>query len=286
MRHRNNSRPLGNFENFYFDLRTKHKRELEHKAKRRRALGTALLVCFLVLLLLIKAYPSKPSPTPRITEVAAVTRSPFKPLVRKSKPVKIGIQIGHWKVREHPEITALHTRTGGEANGVSELEINLAVGNIIKKQLEPYGITVELLPATIPPKYKADLFISLHADSVNNPQRRGYKSAYFEPLRNDFDKLLQKHIDEAFLGNLQIPHDHTNISSDMHKYYAFNHQRFLHVISPSTPGLILEMGYISNFKDLIFLKDSKRPATAISKGIISYLYEQGYLAKKRTSIFR
>ena len=52
------------------------------------------------------------------------------------------------------------------------------------------------------------------------------------------------------------------------------------------PGIIVEMGYLSNSKDVIFLKDSKRPATAISKGIISYLLEQGYLTKTRNSIFR
>ena len=277
MRQRNNSRPIGTFENFYFDLRKKHKRKLEYRAKRRRAFGTALLICFTILLLLVKAYQSKPNPTPRITEVSAVKRTPFHFFTKKSKPIKVGIQIGHWKVSEHPEITALHTRTGGEANGVSELEINLAVGNIIKKQLKPYGITVELLPATIPPKYEADLFISLHADSVSNPQRRGYKSAYFEPLRNDFDKLLQEHIDKAFLTNTHLPSDDSNVSSDMYEYYAFNKQRFRHVIAPGTPGLIVEMGYISNAKDIIFLKDSKRPATAISKGIVSYLLELGRL---------
>ena len=208
MRQRSNSRPLGTFENFYFDLHKKHKHKLEYKAKRRRALGTALLICFTIFLLLIKAYQSTPTSTPRITEVSAVKRTPFNFFTKSPKPIKVGIQIGHWKVSEHPEITALHTRTGGEANGVSELEINLAVGNIIKKQLKPYGITVELLPATIPPKYEADLFISLHADSVSNPQRPGYKSAYFEPLRNHPELktvyLTSNNIkDVSVLGTLQ-----------------------------------------------------------------------------------
>ena len=171
----------------------------------------------------------------------------------------------------------MHTSTGGEANSVSELEINLAVGKIVKKQLESYGITVDLLPVTIPPSYKADIFISLHADGVNNPTRRGYKSAYFKPLRNNLDKVLQKHMDEAFLANSKLPHDNKNTSANMHEYYAFNYLRFQHVIAMNTPGLIVEMGYLSNPKDVIFLKDSKRPAVAISKGILSYLKEQGYL---------
>ncbi len=280
MRYRNNSRPLGTFENFYFDLRIKHKREIEQKAKRRRALGTALLLCFLILLVLIKAYPqsSNAKSLPKVTGVATTTSNFSRTSLKRVKPTKVGIQIGHWKAGEHPEITALHTSTGGEANGISELEVNLAVGEIVKKQLESYGIEVDLLSATIPPSYKADLFISLHADSIDSStQRRGYKSAYFEPLRNNLDKVLQKHIDEAFLANSKLPHDNTNISANMHKYYAFNHLRFQHVIAMSTPGLIVEMGYLSNPKDVIFLKDSKRPATAISKGVISYLQNQGYL---------
>ena len=130
MRYRNNSRPLGTFENFYFDLRTKHKREIEHKAKRRRALGTALLLCFLILLVVIKSYPtnSNSKQIPKATGVATTTSNFVRTSLKKVKPIKVGLQIGHWKAGEHPEITALHKSTGGEANSVSELEVNLAVG--------------------------------------------------------------------------------------------------------------------------------------------------------------
>lgn len=294
MRRSNNSRPLGIFETHYFNFRTRNKYEFATKAKRRRALGIALLVCFLIFLLLVNTYPTSvktPLTNNTKNKVAnsITSRSSSKPLKAvkylKKSPIKVGLQVGHWKVKEHPEIKALHKRTGGAANGVTEVDINKAVAEIVKRQLEHHNITVDLLPATISPNYKADVFLSLHADGVSDPRRRGYKSAYFEPLRNDFDKLLQKHLDEAFLASSYLPHDNKNVSSDMYEYYAFNYNKFLHSIAPDTAGLIVEMGYISNAKDVIFLKDLKRPASAITKGVISYLLDQGLLKEKRKSKF-
>jgi len=102
-----------------------------------------------------------------------------------TRQIKVALQIGHLNVANHPnELANLRLNTGGLARGVAEIDVNKAVAGIVKKQLEYYGINVELLPATVPPDYKADLFVSIHADSSIDVRRRGYKSAYAIPERN------------------------------------------------------------------------------------------------------
>ncbi len=188
------------------------------------------------------------------------------------KPVKVALQIGHLHAAKHPtELANLRQNTGGLARGVAEVDINQTVANIVKKQLEYYGISVELLPATVPPDYQADVFVSIHADSSTDLNRRGYKSAYAIPERNSSDKLLKSLIDESFFNASGLPDDHDNVSSNMTEYYAFNRSKFLHSIASATPAVIIEMGYLSHEEDVIFLQDSKRPATALTEGILKFL---------------
>jgi N-acetylmuramoyl-L-alanine amidase len=61
----------------------------------------------------------------------------------------------------------------------------------------------------------------------------------------------------------------------MFQNYAFNHQRFSHSIDPDTPGILVEMGYISNEADLAFLQQADKPAFAIYSGVMNFLKEQG-----------
>lgn len=193
-----------------------------------------------------------------------------------TRRIKVALQIGHLNVANHPkELANLRLNTGGLARGVAEIDVNKAVANIVKKQLEYYGITVELLPATVPPDYKADLFVSIHADSSIDIRRRGYKSAYAVPERNTADKLLKSLIDESFFNASGLPDDHKNVSSNMTEYYAFNKTKFIHSIASETPALIVEMGYLSHEEDIIFLKDTKRPATALTEGILKFLDATG-----------
>lgn len=195
--------------------------------------------------------------------------------------VRVGIQAGHWKAAKHPtELSSLRTSTGAAAFGINEVDVNLAVAEHIKKQLEPYGIIVDILPATVPANYQADLFLALHADGIEGaPYRRGYKSSYAQSSsqatgRNPNDPILKRHIDRAYLSATRLPHDASNVQDNMRDYFAFN-RRYAHSLNPNTPGLVVEMGYLTNKYDNTFLRDSKRPAAALAQGILSYLREQG-----------
>ncbi len=187
----------------------------------------------------------------------------------------MGIQIGHLEVSNHPdELESLRYNTGGVSGERSELEVNESVAYMLKDMLEAEGLVVDLLPATVPRRYRADLFISLHSDSSTDLERRGYKSAYYKHLRNKQDPILKTHIDEAYFYFSGLSDDDANVSGSMLEYYAFNHRRFRHSIARKTPAIIVEMGYISSDHDWMFLKDPVNPAYALKMGILSYLRKE------------
>src|SRR5690606_4263347 len=104
---------------------------------------------------------------------------------RLAGPVRVGLQVGHLDAEEQPEeLAALRVSTGGHWDGVDEVDMNLQVATELAALLEGSGIVVDLLPATIPPHYQADLLLSIHFDASPDEQRNGYKSAHFRPVRN------------------------------------------------------------------------------------------------------
>lgn len=233
----------------------------------RRALLTALL--FLSLLLVLFAGPVRVTANRYGTGPLEAARIMTVNLLRG--PVRVGIQVGHLDAINHPEEHRdLRWNFGGHANGVDELDINIAVAERLKSLLEAAGVTVELLPASVPAYYTADAVISVHADSVDDPARNGYKSAHFEPLRNSQDPLLKEHIDTVFLAGSGLRDDSVNTSSGMIRYYAFN-PRYRHSVNTRSPALLVELGYISNRADLRFLLDPGQPAALLAEGIIAFL---------------
>ena len=191
---------------------------------------------------------------------------------------RVGLQIGHFEVHNHPkELAALRKNTGGSVEGLHEVALNQAVARELKTILEARGIEVDLLPATIPPRYRADLVLSIHADASGDPERRGYKSAHFIPARNRAEPELKRAVDGTYLTMSGLPDDHENVTRGMFNYYAFNHRRYHHSVRRTTPGLIVELGYISNYEDRLSLEDPSRPAEALAAGIITYLEQRGRL---------
>lgn len=189
---------------------------------------------------------------------------------------RVGLQIGHLDTGNHPEeLASLRYNTGGVSGNRTELGVNKSVAYLLRDMLLAEGLLVDILPATVPRSYRADVFISLHADSSPDPTRRGYKSAYYRYLRNKQDPILKTHIDQAYFYFSGLPDDDANVSGSMLEYYAFNHQSFKHALAPRTPALLVEMGYISNDADWEFIKDPVNPAYALKMGILSYLRAVG-----------
>lgn len=246
---------------------------LEAKPKARRAL-LAVGLALGLLLLGLAGNPGAP-----FTSLGNVARYGWRQVVGAALgPVRVGIQVGHLDAADDPqELAALRVSTGAEVAGLREVDVNEAVARALAGLLEAKGVRVDLIPSTPPPGYHADLFLALHADSNADSSRRGYKSAFFHPQRNRFDPLLKADIDRAYLSLSGLPSDAVNVSGDMDYYYAFNFRRYRHSVSPATPGLIVELGYLSNPSDRTFLRHPKRVAAALARGILTYLEARGRL---------
>src|SRR6185295_6216218 len=91
---------------------------------------------------------------------------------------RVGLQVGHWEAANLPaELSPLRTEGGASAEGYKEVDINYAVAQLAAERLRARGITVDILPATIPPGYQADAFIAIHCDANNDPAISGFKLA-------------------------------------------------------------------------------------------------------------
>ncbi len=196
-------------------------------------------------------------------------------------PPRVGVQIGHDGVEAHPvELGHLRGNTGGFALGRSELSVNRAVAAALKGQLGASGVTVDLLRATPPAGYHADLVLSLHTDSLDAEvaaARRGYKSAHFRPPRSPLEPRLKRLIDANYLGATRLPDDTVNTTGAMLEYYAFNFRRYRASVHPATPALIVELGYLSSPADAALLGRPRRVAEGLRSGVVAFLQSRNRL---------
>jgi hypothetical protein len=193
-------------------------------------------------------------------------------------PAHVGVQIGHLDSESHPdELARLRASTGGVGGGLFEVEVNQAVALALASRLEALGLVVDLLPATVPPGYRADLVVAVHADSSPGPHRRGYKSAVFRPARNRWDESLKRALDDAYLAGSGLPDDDENVTGDMLEYYAFN-RNYRHSLARRTPAVIVELGYLSHPLDRAFLQRPDRVAEMLELGVLAFLAERGRLS--------
>ncbi len=237
--------------------------------------GTRLLAITTIVLTVLLAVLAGPVRTTALRYGTGAAEAARIAVVNTLKgPVRVGVQIGHLDAHLHPEEhAALRFNTGGHAAGLDELTVNMSVAEELSALLEAAGVTVDLLPASVPVHYSADAVVSLHADSVADDWRSGYKSSFFEPQRNSSDPLLKEHIDSVFLAGSGLRDDSLNTSGTMIHYYAFN-PAYRHSVNPRSPALLVEMGYISNSADRRFLLQPGLPAQLIADGLLSFLRAQ------------
>src|SRR5579859_5715496 len=86
----------------------------------------------------------------------------LKPWTRPLPP-KVGLQVGHWKIRKLPdELANLRNQDGASGAGKMEWQVNYTIATQIETLLKERNISVDLLPATIPPGYSANAFLAIH----------------------------------------------------------------------------------------------------------------------------
>ncbi|MGH6893708.1 MAG: N-acetylmuramoyl-L-alanine amidase [Dongiaceae bacterium] len=204
---------------------------------------------------------------------------------------------------------------GAVGDDLTEKELTLAVAKALKKELEATGkFRVALTRSTdvyIPLRERfglarekgADLFISLHADSHNNPQTRGASVYTLSEKASDAEAeaLAAKENKSDIIAGVDLTkqsnvvtdilidlaqRDTKNMSSrfanllvrelkvqtmllgNTHRYAGFAVLK-----APDVPSVLVEMGYISSSKDEALLssaKHQKRLAQAVRQAIENY----------------
>lgn len=192
---------------------------------------------------------------------------------RPTGPPKVALQVGHWKNEELPDelINLRGKSTGAVGGGKQEWEVNLAIARETAKILESKGIETEILPATVPVSYWADVFIAIHADGSNNRQQTGFKAAApwrdFSDKANDLVLILEKNY-QRLTG---LTKDE-KISRNMRGYYAFSWWHYSHAIHPMTTAVILETGFLTSASDRKLIVDNPQiPAEGIAEGVLEFL---------------
>ena len=234
--------------------------------------------------------PIPNTPTARATEIPAAatpapptaTSTPIPPTATPTvipsptprapgTPPRVGLQAGHWKSKELPdELARLRTSSGANAGGFTEAEVNLAVAKRVAALLESRGMQVDLLPATVPPSYDADAFVSIHADGSASASSSGFKLATPWRTSRASQQLLDS-LSEEYAAATGLPQDQ-GVTVNMRGYYAFNYRRHTHAIARTTPAVILEMGFLTSAADrAIMIGQADRVAVGIANGIVRYL---------------
>lgn len=192
--------------------------------------------------------------------------------LRAAQSWRVGLQAGHWKSNELPdELKSLRGSTGAYAGGIREYEVNLDVAQRTAGYLRGEGVAVDVLPATIPQNYYADAFVSLHADGNRSTQLSGFKIAgHWREW--EASKALENSLRAWYGPETGLRWDGDHISSNMRGYYGMSVGRYRHAISNYTPGVILEMGYLTNPSDRrMMTAQADMLARVIADGILLFL---------------
>jgi len=256
-----------------------------HLSNRQTALlmGVSILIMTTSGIVAARADNSRSLPDTFITAVADTT-VPAPPLYgpanpadayldwhRPNEPLRVGLQAGHWQAADAPEELAGIRENGAWGGGKAEWEVNLEIARRTAAMLTAAGIVVDILPATVPPGYWADAFVSIHAD--DSPDRRvsGYKVASpWRDLTGSAEQLATLIYDSY--GNETGMANEPNITDDMRDFYAFNWQKYQHAINPMTPAALLETGFLTNASDRrLIVLNPEIPARALADAILRFL---------------
>ncbi len=221
-----------------------------------------------------------PSPTAAPTAYTADVPVPPTPTAAAAEQQpnpqlkgQVGIQVGHWKNSELPgELASLRGSTGAAGKDWREVDVNLDISRRVATLLEGLGVTVDLIPATVPIHYKADAFIAVHGDANSNTSVSGYKLARASWSKNPArDDALLNAVSSAYAATTGLRYHPGTITRNMTGYYAFN-QGLQHSVDASTPAVILELGFLTTASDRkLLMEQPDRAAEGIVNGVVKYL---------------
>jgi len=231
----------------------------------RILVAVMVAIAFTIAYLILHALWAPESRSDRSTPVAATltptvtptaTRVPPSPTPTKP-PKKVGLVAGHWGYDSGAVCP----------DGLTEVEINLAIAQSVKALLEDQGYAVDLLEEfdAALEGYMADTLVSIHADSCNIPEASGFKvaSVLHSALPEEEDRLV-KCLREEYQEATGLPFHAHSITYDMTEYHAF------YEIAPQTPAAIIETGFMAADRQVL-LDQQDKVAQGIANGIVCFL---------------
>ncbi len=206
-------------------------------------------------------------------------RAPFPrvPVWNPPGPKRVGLQAGHWQYEEAPdELADLRRNPGTSGGGKAEWEVNLEIAQRTAEILREAGVEADVLPTTIPIRYRAHAFVTIHADGDIAGVLRGYKTARpgFSSIP-ELDDLFVEMLNEEYGTATELDRMDNQISVRMRWYYAFNARRYQHAVAPGVPQAIIETGFLTNASDRrILIDDPGRAAQGIADGVMRFLQRE------------
>jgi N-acetylmuramoyl-L-alanine amidase len=221
--------------------------------------------------------PASPQPTnvqqlaPTVPAPSALPATPTS-TSGPSLP-RIGIVAGHWWLDEggQQSLDVGAVCDEGTAAQLTELEINMEVAQRVVFELRQDGYQVDLLQEWDErlTRYRADVLVSIHADACIYPEASGFKVArvadsYVPEVEDRLVACLAQH----YAARTGLVFHRDSVTHDMTQYHTF------YEIDPSTPGAIIEVGFMLADRALL----TQRPdlvAQGIIDGILCFLKGEG-----------
>jgi N-acetylmuramoyl-L-alanine amidase len=187
-------------------------------------------------------------------------------VVVEDEPIKVGIIAGHSGPNNE---TGLVDPGATCDDGLTELEVNTNIAELVVKGLEAVDIEVDLLEEFDPRlvEYRADALVSIHADACYyiNDEATGYKisRSVVSDVPESAERLVNCLIDRyGRATGLQFHPG--SITVDMTDYHTF------YEIHGDTPAVIIETGFL--YLDRGFLTEHPEDAArGIVDGVLCYL---------------
>jgi N-acetylmuramoyl-L-alanine amidase len=183
--------------------------------------------------------------------------------------LKVGIVAGH--SGPHPE-TGLVDPGATCEDGLTELQVNITIAELVVRGLEAAGIEVDLLEEFDSRllEYRADALVSIHADACYyiNDEATGYKVS--KSAVSDVPQSAQRLVDcivDRYARATDLDFHPGSITVDMTDYHSF------YEIHADTPAAIIETGFL--YLDHEFLTEHPEVAArGIVDGILCYLNDE------------
>jgi N-acetylmuramoyl-L-alanine amidase len=187
-------------------------------------------------------------------------------LLPDSSGIRIGIVAGHSGA--NPDSGYVDPGAVCE-DGLTELEVNQSIANLVVRSLQAAGYNAELLEEydSRLVGYRAVALVSLHADSCTpvNAEATGFKvAAAVDTSVPDRAQRLVTCLADRYASATAMRFHPGSITRDMTEYHTFNE------VHNETPAVIIETGFL--FLDREFLtRHPDQAARGVVDGVLCYL---------------